>query len=99
MLPLQLSLKNRALKAIACFGASALIGWPFAAILGIPFALEEILTSRTKPVSKKRDQTVLGRLVNILQVSLLAATAILVCLKQNLRRIGLISILDTCYSY
>lgn len=53
MLPPQASNSNRTFRSVACFGVSALFGWPFAALLGIPFALEELLIA-------KHDGTIAG---------------------------------------
>lgn len=40
--PYQISHK-RTYRAVFCLGLGALLGWPFSAVVGIPFAVEEIL--------------------------------------------------------
>lgn len=36
---------SRAYKATACFALGAILGWPFSAVLGVPFVLEELFTT------------------------------------------------------
>lgn len=36
---------QRAKRATLCFAAGAIIGWPFTAVLGVPFVLEQLFTT------------------------------------------------------
>lgn len=42
MRPPSMSSPLRTLSAVACFAIGAVVGWPFALLLAVPFVLEEI---------------------------------------------------------
>ncbi|KAI9019290.1 Alg9-like mannosyltransferase family-domain-containing protein [Phycomyces nitens] len=77
--------RGRTYKAVFWLGLGALVGWPFSAVVGVPFAIEEILVFGRDTTTKKDGSIVqvlrtpnwrLHRLVRLIEAVVLCGAAI-----------------------
>lgn len=67
--------RSRALKATLCFAIGAIVGWPFSAVLAVPFVLEQLfLTGGEVAVGDARAALTSKRLTTMIRNVVIGAS-------------------------